>query len=58
MLGEPFFLEDSVYAKVAATNIVGDSLYSEVGNGAVIAISYEPDAPRNIKRNEQETTTT
>jgi hypothetical protein len=56
LLGEPFYLTDSVYAKVAATNIVGDSLYSTVGNGAVIAMSYPPDAPRNIIRDELLTT--
>lgn len=49
---------DSVYAKVAATNIVGDSLFSQVGNGAVIAMSYPPDAPRNLRRNEDVTTRT
>lgn len=33
---------DSVYAKVTATNIVGDSITSSEGNGAVILTSPDP----------------
>ena len=45
---EPFYLEwgVSVYAKIVATNIVGDSLTSAEGNGATILTV--PDAPINI----------
>lgn len=44
----PFFLNwgQSVYAKVIAGNIVGDSDYSAVGNGAVILTV--PDKPINL----------
>ena len=44
----PFYLEwgVSVYAKVIATNIVGDSLASSAGNGAVILTV--PDSPINL----------
>lgn len=51
-------LVTSVYAKVAATNVVGDSIYSEVGNGAEIAISFMPDAPVNLTRDEENTSLT
>jgi hypothetical protein len=42
---EPFSLYwgDSVWAKVIATNVYGDSVESVEGNGAII-ITY-PDAP-------------
>lgn len=36
----------SVYAKVVATNIFGNSLESEAGNGAVIVT--KPDKPINV----------
>jgi hypothetical protein len=40
----PFNLEwgSSVYAKVVASNIYGDSLASSVGNGAIITINPDP----------------
>ena len=46
--GAPYFLSwgDSVYATVMATNIIGDSLVSEQGNGAVILRVPEP--PYNL----------
>jgi hypothetical protein len=37
---------DSIHAKVKATNIVGDSDYSAVGNGAIILTI--PSAPVNL----------
>lgn len=58
LLGAPFYLSTSVYAKVAATNIVGNSQYSSVGNGAYITMSYPPDAPANLLRDEDLTTKT
>jgi hypothetical protein len=36
----------SIYAKLVATNVFGDSLESEAGNGAVIVTN--PDSPLNI----------
>jgi hypothetical protein len=60
LLGTPFRLSlgSSVYAKVAAINIVGSSEYSLPGNGAVITMSYPPDAPVNLLRNNLLTTKT
>lgn len=40
---------DSVHAKIVAVNIYGDSIDSEVGNGAII-ITY-PDAPLYLQEN-------
>ena len=37
----------SVFAKVFATNIYGDSLISDEGNGAIITTT--PDPPLNLK---------
>jgi hypothetical protein len=44
----PYSLEwgTSVYAKVIATNIYGDSLSSEEGNGAYITTT--PDSPTDL----------
>jgi hypothetical protein len=44
----PFSLEwgSSIYVKVIATNLYGDSLESPEGNGAIITTS--PDAPINL----------
>lgn len=39
----------SVYAKVIATNIYGNSVQSSAGNGAVITTT--PDAPINLAEN-------
>jgi hypothetical protein len=39
-----------VYAKVSAINQVGESEYSTPGNGAVITMSYTPDAPVNLAK--------
>jgi hypothetical protein len=36
----------SIYAKVVATNIYGDSLESSIGNGAILMTN--PDAPINV----------
>ncbi len=48
----PYYLVDgqSVYVKIVAQNIVGNSPDSSLGNGAKILITYEPDAPVQIKR--------
>jgi hypothetical protein len=58
--GAPFMLSlgASVYAKVAAINQIGNSLESLPGNGATITLSFVPDAPINLKRNELLTTRT
>ena len=58
LLGSPFLLTESVYAKVAATNVIGDSIFSSVGNGALIALSFPPDAPVDLTRNEEKTSLT
>jgi hypothetical protein len=44
----PYSLQwgDSVYAKVLATNIYGNSLVSDEGNGAIITTT--PDRPLNL----------
>ena len=44
----PYSLQwgDSVYAKVFATNIYGNSLVSDEGNGAIITTT--PDRPLNL----------
>ena len=44
-------LDSSVIAKIAAINVIGLGDYSEIGNGAVISMSYAPDAPLNLARN-------
>lgn len=51
MLASPYLLEygDSVYAKVKATNALGTSDFSVVGNGAVILTA--PDPPTNLADN-------
>jgi hypothetical protein len=48
LLAEPFSLPwgSSVYARVVATNIVGDSPFSVVGNGAIMLTI--PDAPIDL----------
>jgi hypothetical protein len=60
LLGTPFLLtlDQSVYAKVSAINSVGSSSYSVPGNGAVISMSYPPDAPVSVERNSALTTKT
>jgi len=45
-----------VFAKVAAINAVGIGAYSQGGNGAVIQISFVPDAPINLTRDSNLTT--
>lgn len=51
-------VNQSVYARVLATNAVGSSAYSNAGNGAVITMSYAPDAPQLLIRSNLTTTTT
>jgi len=46
-------MDDSVYVKVIAANVYGDSVYSDVGNGAVIWIV--PEAPINLKNDAKAT---
>jgi len=50
-MAAPFNLPwgSSVYAKVIATNIYGNSLPSNFGNGAII-LTY-PDAPTTLQNN-------
>jgi len=45
---EPFSLEwgSSIFVRIIATNVIGDSLTSDSGNGAVILTS--PDAPYQL----------
>jgi hypothetical protein len=49
--GTPYDLEwgSSIFAKVIATNIYGDSLESEQGNGAIITTT--PDQPTDLIEN-------
>jgi len=58
LFGSPYNLvaQSSVYAKVAAVNVVGVGAYSQGGNGAVIQISFAPDAPINLARDSNLTT--
>lgn len=55
---EPYLLAwgSSVYARVLATNNLGDSLVSDAGNGAII-LTY-PDAPVDLMNDEQQTSGT
>lgn len=57
LLGTPFNmgLESSVWAKVSAINVIGMGDYSPTGNGAVISMSYVPDAPVSLARDEVNT---
>ena len=48
----------SVFAKIIATNSMGSSIESIVGNGAMISLRYIPDAPLNICRDPLLSTTT
>jgi len=56
----PFLLQPgaSIFAKVIATNDIGDSPISEAGNGAVFVWKYVPDAPVLLSRDPITTTTT
>lgn len=51
----PFLLVklDSVYAKIVAVNVIGESLMSEEGNGA--SVVFTPDAPYSLSRNDATT---
>jgi hypothetical protein len=51
-------LQSSVIAKIAAINVINTGLYSDMGNGAVIEMSYAPDPPMNLERNHITTTKT
>ena len=53
LIAPPFNLQtgSSIYASIIAFNAVGDSPVSDVGNGAIVAVSTVPDAPRYIARN-------
>jgi len=52
LMGWPYELivGDSISAKVTAYNVLGDSPESTEGNGAVLFISVEPDAPISLAR--------
>ena len=45
-------VSSSVFAKIAAINVIGTSEYSTIGNGAVISMSFAPDPPTNLARDE------
>lgn len=49
----PYLLDDndSVSARVTATNIIGDSLVSSIGNGASLPIATVPGVPTGLARN-------
>ena len=51
-MASPFNLQigSSVLASIVSYNQVGDSPYSDVGNGAMIQLSLVPDAPLNLTR--------
>lgn len=48
----------TVYARIVATNDIGDSVTSSISNGAVIVYSFVPDAPLSLAREYLTTTTT
>jgi hypothetical protein len=52
-MNSPFSLQigSSVFVSVTCYNEIGESPNSDVGNGAIIVISTEPDAPLNLQRN-------
>ena len=60
LAASPFSLVSgsSIFAKVIATNQIGDSVASEPGNGAELIYSVVPDAPVNLARDSVTTTTT
>jgi Fibronectin type III domain len=49
-------VNQSVFARVRATNAVGSGAYSTVGNGAIITMSYVPDSPQLLVRSNLTTT--
>ena len=57
----PFFLTDraSLYAKVIAFNIIGDSLTSDAGNDGLMPLSYTvPGVPTSLTRDDVNTSKT
>jgi hypothetical protein len=46
-----------VFAKIIATNEIGDSIESILGNGAMVSMRYIPYAPTNLRRDDVLTTT-
>ena len=48
----------SVWAQVIAINVMGPSLTSQAGNGAILRISTVPSSPINLRRDPITTTTT
>jgi hypothetical protein len=54
----PFLLNkgNSVYVKIISVNFYGDSVYSNLGNGAVI--QNVPDAPYNLENDPTTTSDT
>ena len=45
----------SIFAKVIAINVMGESPQSTGGNGAVLKLSVVPDAPKNLARDNANT---
>jgi hypothetical protein len=45
----------SVFAKVMARNVMGESAISTQGNGAILKLSVTPDAPINLARDDLNT---
>jgi hypothetical protein len=60
LLAAPFSLVtgESIYVKVLATNEIGSSPYSLIGNGGVTFLSVVPDAPITLARDEATSTLT
>jgi hypothetical protein len=48
----------TVYARIVATNDIGDSIQSSISNGVIITYSYVPNAPISLTRDSLTTTTT
>jgi hypothetical protein len=57
LLAPPFNLagEASVYAKITATNAIGQSAESSAGNGATLPTASVPSAPQSLTMDSQST---
>lgn len=58
-MAEPWLLQEgtSIYAKISARNEIGESDHSPQGNGATLVLSYVPDAPYGLARDQATTST-
>jgi len=58
-MAEPWLLQEgaSIYAKISAINEIGESDHSPEGNGATLVLSYVPDAPFGLSRDQATTST-